>query len=118
MSIMKGKLRRSAVVVAFALGAFQALSIVGANVASAAVGDVQLQRRRAYAGSHCRHGERHFAGRSREHPGGRCADDEPHRRRAASLAANVGNTTAINITGPAGVSSTDESVAIQTYAIP
>ncbi len=36
MSIMKGKLRRSAVVVAFSLGAFQALSIVGANVASAA----------------------------------------------------------------------------------
>ena len=36
MSIMKGKLRRSAVVVAFAVGAFQALSIVGAQVASAA----------------------------------------------------------------------------------
>ena len=31
MSITKGKLRRSAVVVAFTLGAFQALSIVGAN---------------------------------------------------------------------------------------
>ena len=37
MSIMKGKLRRSAVVVAFSLGAFQALSLVGANVASAVV---------------------------------------------------------------------------------
>ncbi len=35
MSIMKGKLRRSAVVVAFSLGAFQALSIIGANVAQA-----------------------------------------------------------------------------------
>jgi hypothetical protein len=37
MSIMKGKLRRSAVVVAFSLGAFQALSIVGATSAFAAV---------------------------------------------------------------------------------
>src|SRR4249919_135555 len=35
MSIMKGKLRRSAVVVAFSLGAFQALSIVGATSALA-----------------------------------------------------------------------------------
>ena len=47
MSIMKGKLRRSAVVVAFSLGAFQALSIVGAQVASAAAGgDVHFRRRR------------------------------------------------------------------------
>jgi Ca2+-binding RTX toxin-like protein len=36
MSIMKGKLRRSAVVVAFSLGAFQALSVIGASVANAA----------------------------------------------------------------------------------
>ncbi|MGH2595214.1 MAG: hypothetical protein ACRDH7_04545, partial [Actinomycetota bacterium] len=38
MSITKGRLRRSAVVVTFTLGAFQALSIVGALPASAAVG--------------------------------------------------------------------------------
>ncbi len=35
MSIMKGKLRRSAVVVAFSVGAFQALSVIGATAANA-----------------------------------------------------------------------------------
>ena len=115
MSIMKSKLRRSAVVVAFSLGAFQALSIVGANVASADVTTVC-----SFSGGVLTLGIDATTATSISQDvaknilvdtdltstlGGTCA---------TSAAANVGNTTAINITGPAGASSTDETLTIVT----
>jgi Ca2+-binding RTX toxin-like protein len=43
------------------------------------------------------------------------ADTDTFAGCTTSAAANAGNTTAINITGPAGVSLTNESVTIQTF---
>jgi len=116
MSIMKGKLRRSAVVVAFSLGAFQALSLVGANVASAVV-----TTNCSFTGGILTLGIN--AGTtttiSQDTAKNVLVDGVKTDTLAASTcatapAANVGNTTTINITGPAGVSATNETLIIVT----
>jgi Ca2+-binding RTX toxin-like protein len=113
MSIMKGKLRRSAVVVAFALGAFQALSIVGANVASAAVASCSFSGGVLTIGITLSTAEVVSQDDAKNIllTG---AKTDTLTGCTTSPAANVGNTTAINITGPAGVSLTNESLTIVT----
>jgi len=110
MSITKGKLRRSAVVVAFAVGAFQALSVIGATTASAAVASCSFTSGVLTIGVT---GTPNVIGqdvaKNIEVNG---ADTDTFAGCATSPAANVGNTTAINVTGPAGVSLTNESVQI------
>ena len=112
MSLMKGKLRRSAVVVAFSVGAFQALSVIGATTASAAVtscsfsgGVLTVGIAGAEVVSQDVAGNILFTGALTSTLGGTCA---------TSVNANVGNVTAINITGPAGASLTNESLTIDT----
>jgi hypothetical protein len=115
MSITKGKLRRSAVVVAFTLGAFQALSVVGANMASATVttncqfsgGVLTLGINAGTATTVSQNALTQILvdGALTSTLGGTCA---------TSLDANTGTVTAINVTGPAGVSLTNESLTIQT----
>jgi hypothetical protein len=111
MSIMKGKLRRSAVVVAFSLGAFQALSFVGANVASAAVATC------SFTGGVLTLGITGASVVSQDTAKNILVDGVKTDTIAGcttSAAANVGNTTAINVTGPAGVSLSNESLTIVT----
>ncbi len=111
MSIMSGKLRRSAVVVAFSLGAFQALSVVGAGMASAAVVTCSFTAGVLTVG---------ITGTSvvsQDTAKNILLDGVKTDTLAGcttSPAANVGNTTAINITGPAGVSLTNEALEIVT----
>jgi len=114
MSITKGKLRRSAVVLAFTLGAFQALSIVGAQVASAAAvactfsgGTLTVQ----------------FTGlghtMSRDAAGNILVDGVKTSLTVPSCTtavdATVANTTQININGTPGATLTDDGVEIITY---
>jgi hypothetical protein len=114
MSIRNGKLRRSAVVVAISLGAFQALSIVGAQVASAApvsctfsggVLTVQLTG-----------GGDVF---SRDAAGNILVNGVKTSVLAlgceTAVDATVANTTQININGTPGALATDDDVTIQTY---
>jgi len=111
---MKGKLRRSAVVVAFSLGAFQALSIVGAQVASAAPvactfsgGVLTVQ----------------FTGlghtMSRDAAGNILVDGAKTSLTVpsctTSVDATVANTTQINVNGTPGATLTDDGVTIITY---
>src|SRR6476660_3273587 len=111
MSITKGKLRRSAVVVAFSLGAFQALSIVGANVASAAPnactfsgGTLTVQFT----------GLGHFI--SRDAAGNILVDFAKTSLTVpsctTSVDATVANTTQINVNGTPGATLTDDGVTI------
>jgi Ca2+-binding RTX toxin-like protein len=113
MSIRKGKLRRSAVVVAFTVGAFQALSVIGANVASAAVASCSFTSGVLTIGVT---GSPNVIGQDAAkniEVGG--FDTDTFAGCTTSAAANVGNTTAINVTGPAGVSLTNESVQINKF---
>jgi len=110
---MKGKLRRSAVVVAFSLGVFQALSIVGANVASAVVASCSFTSGVLTVGVT-------GAGNVVTQDAAKnilinAAQSDTYAGCTTSAAANVGNTTAINITGPAGASLTNEAVTINTF---
>jgi Ca2+-binding RTX toxin-like protein len=114
MSIMKGKLRRSAVVVAFSLGAFQALSIVGANVASAAAvactfnsGTLTVQFTGAgHTISQDAIGNILVDGLKTSATVPTCT---------TSLDATIANTTQININGTPGATLTNDAVSILTY---
>lgn len=108
MSFLKDKLGRSAAVVAFTLGAFQALSIVGALPANAAVvtcsftgGALNLTLSGATVISQDAAANILVGGVKTDATVAPCT---------TSPAANVANTTAINIAGPGGVS--DETLTI------
>src|SRR5712691_3487590 len=122
MSFLKGKMGRSVAVVAFTLGAYQTLSLVGATSALAAVASCSFSGGVLTVGIAASSAETVsqdvaknilFTGAKTSTLGGTCA---------TSADANVGNTTAINITGPAGVSLTNESLTIVTddrdFAVP
>jgi hypothetical protein len=115
MSIMKGKLRRSAVVVAFSLGAFQALSVVGATMASAAATTCSFSGGVLTVGFT---GAGHWI--SQDVPGNILVDGVKTSATAiptcsTSVDATTANTTAININGTPGATLTDDAVAIWTY---
>jgi hypothetical protein len=120
MSITKGKLRRSAVVVAFSLGAFQALSIIGANVASAAstcsfAGGVVTASAPADGDTltvyEDLNGGIHVAG----DVGGTQASTDGTADLAGCTGVQFGvaTTTTINVTGGTGSSAFDQSVLIE-----
>ena len=113
MSLKKGKVRHSAIVVALSLGAFQALSMIGATAAFAAVTTC------SFSGGVLTVGITGATTVSQSDPAKNIlldgAQTDAYAGCNTAPAANVGNTTAINVTGPAGVSLTNESLTIQTY---
>jgi hypothetical protein len=120
MSIMKGRLRRSAVVVAFSLGAFQALSVIGATAANAVsscsfAGGVVTASAPA-DGDTLKIYQDNNGG---IHVAGQVALAEPAVTGADDLAGCTGvqfgqaTTTTINITGATGVSAFDQSFYIE-----
>ncbi len=117
MSFLKGKLGRSAAVVAFSVGAFQALSIVGAVSASAApacsvsAGVITAAAPAAGDNLYCLPGpERRDPRRWRS--GQRDAGRFPVETSPGcnGTTAGVATTTTINITGDSGPTMNDQTV--------
>src|SRR3989442_10061703 len=118
MSFLKGKMGRSVAVVAFTLGAYQTLSMVGATSALAAATTCTFSGGVLTVGFT---GAGHVI--SQDSPGNILVDGSKTSLTgiptcSTSVDATTANTTAININGTPGATLTDDAVAIQNRVGP